>query len=198
MQGKSSPIPFFPGLTLFLRSRCIRDTSSTQHHDNDVAIVGGLLGTVLGLLLVFGLVIFLVRQTRKSSPHHDGVSPFKSDDSSLHANALLRPHQVSEKRAAALPAQISQPHPTGTTSPSQSGIGVDAEGGATTSREAIGSGLALLPNSGVVTGLAPSSGAQPVLVDRIIELIADRIDRRDAGYQAADADEPPRYPDSVV
>ena len=196
MQGKGST-PFFLRLTLIPLSRFVRDTSSTLHHDNNAAIVGGVLGTILGLLLVTGLAIFIVRQTRKSSLDHDGISPFKSNDTDLHANALLRPYQVSEKRAVALPAQISQAHPMGTTSSLQSGVGVDAEGGATASREAIVSGPALTPNSDVVAGLAPS-GAQPVLVDRIIELIADRIDRRDAGYQAADADEPPRYPDSVV
>lgn len=49
---------------------------------------------------------------------------------------------------------------------------------------------------GTVTATAHSD-AQPALVDRIIELIAERIDRRPG--QATDGSEaPPRYPESAV
>lgn len=200
MQGRSSPTPFnLPALdTLSTILPQPRNATSSHQSDKNKAIVGGVLGTVLGLLLVTSLIICLWRRIHKSPPTHDGVAPFMSDDFTVRATP--RPGQVSEKRAAAQPAQVSQAHSTATVtlSPSQSGVGIDADGEAMAAREAITPGPTFLPGTGVIAGLASPSGAQPVLVDHIIELIADRIDRRNAGLQGADADEPPRYPDSVV
>lgn len=173
----------------------------TAHHRN--AIIGGVVGGACGFLMLVVLGLWLLR--RRPDPYVD-ISPFTSTTStstqknggqaaysslSSLENATSRTRELAEKRAAiANPQATSQaPQALAVTLP-QNGASVSAE--ASPAADAARPGT-----SGGGPSTTSQSNAQPALVDRIIELIAERIDRR-PGQAAEGSEAPPRYAESAV
>ncbi|KAH9839400.1 uncharacterized protein C8Q71DRAFT_856015 [Rhodofomes roseus] len=182
-------------------------TSGIQHHADTRAIIGGVVGGVGGLLLIIGLVSCLWR--RRPSPYDsEDISPFTNVDapseSQSHitgtsssilplANGTHRPQGFMGKRASLantpVISQNAQAQPVAASS--SAGGGSQAAVPSSTPRSG-----PRTPTSSRFASTPPV--AQPVTVDRIIELIAERIDRRTSPTPDADGDAPPRYPDSTV
>ena len=159
------------------------------------------------MLLLLTLGLCLLR--RRPDPYIN-ISPFTSTAStsaqgseghaaslglSAPANSATRPRGLAGKHAAMSDApstsQIPQARPATTTTPHN---GSRNSAGHMGPSPASGASRPETTSSGTTTS---QSDAQPALVDRIIELIAERIDRR-PGPAADGSEAPPRYPESAV
>ena len=186
------------------RNAIARAAASTSHHNHTAAIVGGVLGSLLGLALIAGIaLVFLFRRRSTSTVPHNHVSPYTMDPESNvqpGLNALPQGRGLSEKCSLPTESQIvSQvPHSYSVSTVPQSQISA-AEDDAEDDVAAPAVAPTNLPEAGASANAArPPSGAQPVLVDRIIELIAQRIDRRPDRTADDGSEAPPRYPESAV
>ena len=180
---------------------------TTHHSTNRNVIIGSVVGGACGFLLLFALGLWLLR--RRPDPYLN-ISPFtstssiptqQSDSHASSSSGLLafasttsRSRELAGKRAAiANPPTTSQiPHARPVTaSPANGSSSGAVQAGAS---PAAGASRPETSSGGTATA---HSDAQPALVDRIIELIAERIDRR-PGPAADGSEAPPRYPESAV
>ncbi|KAH9935601.1 uncharacterized protein B0H18DRAFT_418127 [Fomitopsis serialis] len=180
--------------------------STGDIHHHTAAIIGGVVGGVGGLLLIIGLAVYFLHRRPSPSQYRD-ISPYiatnagsdpqagtiqTSSSSLLFANGARQAQGLPAKGTglASTPAtsQTAQEHAV--TTPHRAGV----------------AGHTGVPHSMLPTGPESPAGStaatvssvtQPVNVDRIIEMIAERIDRRSSPpHDAGDA--PPRYRDSAV
>lgn len=183
----------------------MRAAVPSDHHSNKAAIVGGVLGSLLGLAFIAGIAIVFVFRRRLTSTlaPQNHVSPYDIDTESNarpHIESGVQRRNLSEKPShAAGTAVIAQiPHSyTGSTvlqsqtSATEDNIDNDAASPVIDVPTDI-------PEAGANANAASPPSAQPVLVDRIIELIAQRIDRRPDRAADDGSEAPPDYPDSAV
>ncbi|KAH9935603.1 uncharacterized protein B0H18DRAFT_976475 [Fomitopsis serialis] len=192
--------------------------SNIRKSTNAGAIAGGVVGGVVGLLLIIGLILWLFRRhasrqydaSRKSDISPFPVLPTAATPSSHSLKDGAVPTTDSSYTAPVTPVMyhkgasvggpptaqipVSAPVTVVSTSPPSSSIGPPTVATSET-------GAPPLPETGLVAGVAstpgPSAAHPPaVSVDHIIELIAQRIDRR-SSRGPYEGDAPPRYPESV-
>ena len=183
-------------------------TPTTHHNSNRNVIIGSVVGGAFGFLLLLAIGLWLLR--RRPDPYLN-ISPFTSSSSIrtqqsdgqaapsgvlAFANTSSRSRELAAKRAA-----LANP-PTTSQIPQARPVATPPQNGASSGSGQAGASLAVTAGASRAEtssgGTAPSqSDAQPALVDRIIELIAERIDRR-PGPAADGSEAPPRYPESAV
>lgn len=185
---------------LFVKPFASVAPSTSNHSTNKAAVVGGVLGSLLGLVVIAGVVIVLVFRRRSSrlAPRNHTVSPFTTDlesNSQPEINARAQRRGLLEKRSDAANSPIVSPvlrsYPVPTVPPSQTSAATE---GTTPAASPIHHPEA----SANANSARPSLGAQPVLVDHIIELIAQRIDRRPDRATGGGNEAPPCYPESAA
>ncbi|TFY63166.1 hypothetical protein EVJ58_g3412 [Rhodofomes roseus] len=167
------------------------------------AIAGGVVGSIAGLLLIIGLFLWLFR--RRGSSKSSDVSPFP----------ILPTASSSSSGLRSLKVDFAPTSGTTYTGPVMSGVyhrdmsmgqpltyapaTTFSTNAASSNGASTATGTAhteVSPVAGVPS--SPSEHAPAVSVDRIIELIAQRIDRGLPAGAIGDDIAPPRYPGSVV
>jgi hypothetical protein len=88
-------------------------TDDAPENDNDIAMIGGIVGGIVALLLVVGLIVFLVARKRRESPPElnsvaDGPLPTQSEYASVdRVKADAARHAGSEYNSTFLSARRS-------------------------------------------------------------------------------------------
>ncbi|THH29340.1 hypothetical protein EUX98_g4844 [Antrodiella citrinella] len=166
------------------------NSSDTSDHNVNVGVIVGPIIAGVAVLCLLTLAIFLLRRrAHRASQRAEGkISPYSTDIIPPAAAPPGGPGFSLEKGNAsqALPGPAAAPNPN------QTPPGVNG-----TSLSSAASAPATL-NSQTNLILPPPAPAQPVDVNRIIELIAARIDRPVVGMAMdPDALAPPQYPQPI-
>lgn len=134
----------------------------------------------MALIAIILATFFWLRRRRLGGPTQDPPAPYFEGYSSPNLNAVSEKGQTVLSPPSTVPYQNNRPSTDAPFNPyaSQSAIAP------TDSRTALSQAAQSSPQS------APSQPQQPVDVERIIELIAQRIDRP----PPADHEIPPQYP----